>query len=867
MKTDKLLGDIECLKKTFPDIDKAFQEFKKKEFCELIDRKRSEKVNRTLLNLIQKEPEPCFLLSAVLEFVGRVCQEEILDHYTFTSFELWLNQYSGLRFEENYRIRAKIAGKLVDRSDYELFFPIGAGKVFEGTHFVTAHKSPDLDTTVASFWGWLDAFAARVGDGLHVWNVPGGPPLQVEIDWIFKDLFGSCIFTHLAKTRASLNLIGNDLMTQKGMLRKHLSDSITSIDHDRDRNAVVIVDKNGFYLGDWRSADVEGVQEVVLLLSSCLRWFENSVHLHLMSLFKKESLHEREITPYLNALFQLKLSDCEPGQEFTQKQKQKVCDFLIEVVGIQKGLDCTFEELVTQLGEFMGAKTPISFESAQQLVLAMKSRGLFDASGKLLEDRSRIFTYLEETVRSLHEAIFAIRGRLETLDVAMKTKVEVFKHNPTIITVRSDIEEMRSKIRSHSFLTVNYPDGEHLFPVGVVHAATLRKNILGTVSLRDFCNRDEMGIPSYLEIISVIDHHKSVLSTSSAVFAIIADAQSSNTLVAKQSFLLNDRHSLLGQSLEGIEKQLSETMVESSPLATRVMQNLLQRRMIAKNKTKFFIHPEREYIEYLHFLYAIIDDTDLLTKVTSADVECVTELLNRMKSIVSGRICEIVSLDDLPRNRNFVKKAAQRILQNKEMYSLYRKVYELREKEIEHNLKLASEGKPSNLFADTKEQNGRSRIGQTKVFKANIATLRKKAPAIRQIWLKMAEESYRENPDIALHLHMISTIVSADEVYSGSQEKYSHKDELWIWIPSDDEAIELLKRFLRAFQSSPGLKNMPLEVEFLGKRVEELSQIFKESFSEVTEKISDENLPVAILRFNPGALNSRKALVTPFLPT
>jgi inorganic pyrophosphatase/exopolyphosphatase len=35
-----------------------------------------------------------------------------------------------------------------------------------------------------------------------------------------------------------------------------------------------------------------------------------------------------------------------------------------------------------------------------------------------------------------------------------------------------------------------------------------------------------MGIPSYLEVISVIDHHKSSLATSSAPMAIIADAQS-----------------------------------------------------------------------------------------------------------------------------------------------------------------------------------------------------------------------------------------------------------------------------------------------------------------------------------------------------
>ncbi len=150
-----------------------------------------------------------------------------------------------------------------------------------------------------------------------------------------------------------------------------------------------------------------------------------------------------------------------------------------------------------------------------------------------------------------------------------------------------------------------------------------------------------MGIPSYLEIISVIDHHKSTLATSSAPFAIISDAQSCNTLVAKQAFLINDRRSLLNQTQKGIEQQIAEHISSDSPQSTRLTQNLLQRRMIAKTAGKFFVHPEREFIEYLHFLYAIIDDTDLLSKVTPMDVECVAQLLNRMKSIASGRICEL----------------------------------------------------------------------------------------------------------------------------------------------------------------------------------------------------------------------------------
>jgi hypothetical protein len=191
MKTNQHLGDITPSKKSFDNLDAVFSSFKKKEFNESHDRNRSDLINRALLELIQKEKEPCFLLAAVLEFIERVEQEKLLDHYVLNSFELWLNLRSELSFEENYRVRAKIAGKFIERSDYQAFFPIGMGKIYEGPHFVTGHKSPDLDTTVASFWGWLDSFAARVSSGMHMWNLPGGPPpSQIEIDWVFRDVFG-----------------------------------------------------------------------------------------------------------------------------------------------------------------------------------------------------------------------------------------------------------------------------------------------------------------------------------------------------------------------------------------------------------------------------------------------------------------------------------------------------------------------------------------------------------------------------------------------------------------------------------------------------------------------------------------------------
>ena len=308
MTKEQLLGEWTPQITSFHNLNAAFAEFETKEFKRLVDRKRSEWVNRALLELIQKEKEPCFLLRAVLEFIERIEKEELLQHYTFTSFELWLNQHSGLSFEENCRVRGKIAGKWIERSEYQSLFPIGTGKVYDGTHFVTAHRSPDLDTTIASFWGWLDSFAARVSSGLHVWNLPGGPPgSQIEIDLIFKDVFGEAIFTHLAKTRSVLTLTGNDLMSRKGFQSKTPDTPLSQIDHDRDNTSIVAIDEEGFYLGDWRAVDVEGVRQVMIALGSCLRWFENQLQLKLIALFSQEKVLRDDISPLLQELFHLKI--------------------------------------------------------------------------------------------------------------------------------------------------------------------------------------------------------------------------------------------------------------------------------------------------------------------------------------------------------------------------------------------------------------------------------------------------------------------------------------------------------------------------------------------------------------------------------
>ncbi|MFI5344403.1 MAG: hypothetical protein ACHQUC_09310, partial [Chlamydiales bacterium] len=623
----------------------------------------------------------------------------------------------------------------------------------------------------------------------------------------------------------------------------------------------VVTDDDGFFLGDWRSFDVEEVRQVIIMLSTCLRWFENHLHLHLISLFAKATLNFSEIQQAATKLFSMQIKDCDPCKEFSQKQRKEVGQFISRVLKLDKGLLITFEEL----GKDLARLSNLSFVGGEPFFKEMKA--LFDKRGKLIESRPQIFSFLEVVVRELHEAIVKTRQRLEHLDIAMKAKTEVFGHHPTFITMDSDVEEIRQKMGSHVSLTVAHPTEGKMLPLGVVQSAALRKPILGTVSLRDFCNREEMGIPSYLDVISVIDHHKTQLQTFAPPFAVISDTQSSNTLVARQAFEINDQYSVRGQTAASIEKQIKEIRTVTDARSNRILQRLLKKKNLIAKKTNFFISVEREYTEYLHFLYGILDDTDLLSKVSVIDVMCVVSLLNRLKSLMTAQEEEVLSLDDIPKDKHFPKKAADRILQNEEMYSLYNKVYAHREKEVAENIILCQKGKPSQFFADTKVQNGCCRVGQTKIFARNKSLFDRGSEAIAHIWLENSARINKEQPQLDLFIHMISTVASADEVCKGKTVDYAHRDEMWIWFPDQEVAIEHFKRFLNGFQLSPGLKNNPLEVELMGPKADRYQTYFKTSFLEVPMRLVKGKHSYVLLRYKAGSLNSRKAMISPFLPT
>ncbi len=863
----ELLGKFPFKSEKFDGLDSIFSTFQTKEFQKKNAHDKGDFVNQTLADLILKAPEPTFLLEEVVNFISLIQKENILQQYTFSSFELWLNQFSKISPEENYKIRGKIVGKWVPRDSYQLYFPIGMGKSYPGTHFVTAHNSPDLDTTVASFWGWVDAFAAQVSEGLHIWNVPGGPPVtQVEIGILFNDLFGGDVFSCLAKTRLSLTLTSLDLMTQRGMLRKHTDDLALNFDHERQRNAVVLTDEAGYYIGDWRTIDVEGVRQIVMSFNNCLMWFESNLHIQLISCFAEKKVTVDHVSNMIRTLLEMKLDECAPAKELPPHQLQFVNDYLVKVLGIEKGIKSSFEEFALSVEKM----DIVNFSQIVSWLSSLLKSELFDKNGVLTENRPQIFNQLEILVKMLSDAFNAIRKYVDSLNIAFRIKTEVFGFTPQYLSHRTDIEEIRSRIGNYSYLTVNQTDleGRHI-PIGIVNASDLQKETLGTVTLRDFCNREEMKIPSYLQIISVIDHHKSALHTDTPPKAIISDAQSSNAIVAEMAFKINDQYGLGGMSEKEIETQLKEVSKKLDSLeGIRIYQRLLQKKKILQSDGNHYVDPKREIVEYIHFIYAILDDTDLLTKVSRVDVECMASLLNRLKTLMLKKEVEIVNFDELKEDSDFTAKAAEMLLQNKDFHSLYSKVYEHKEQGVDENLERCFRGESSNIFIDTKILSYCNRVGQTKIFARNYSTFKKVASALRKRWYEKALSIYANNREIMLHLHTISTIASAQELFKGGKISYDHQDEMWFWIPHTELAIEKLKLFLSGFKKSKAAEKLQFEVEFIGNNARELSQIFKESFLPIKHILPEkpEDLPIAILRYNAGGLNSRKAMIAPYLP-
>lgn len=863
-------GGIGALPFPFPhfaDLDRAFAAFAEDAFRRLPVWERFQRLFSLLLEKIQAFPEPTFLLPAVIAYLERLNALHLFDtSMTFAFFELWLNHFSGLSTEEQARVRGKIAGKYLPREEYGRLFPISLGKVHFGSHFVSAHLSPDLDTTVASFIGWLDAFAARVGTGQHLWNLPGGPSSK-QLSRLFTRVFGHAFFSILAHTEGAMRLSAMDLLTTESILYAGGARTLKHLDHNMGNTAILYVDAHGYYHGDWRGSNFEPVEQITTLLCSLLRTFSRAIHVDLLALFAENSSPENNMAKLYAQSFSQSLESVLKEINATSPYQERLDLFCKKVLALDEGLESSFQALFLRLSAI-----PLP-----QVVHFLKEREALNAErawqGASFEERRiALFRLLHRLVHSLDQAVDAISHYVDRLDVVMRIKHDILGYQPSFATLRTDLETLRLSLGERDYLTIVLIDEEgRRTPLGIVLATTLRKEILGTVSQRDFSNPDEMRMAPYLTVISVMDHHKSALHTRTPIQALLSDAQSCNVLVAEQSFLLNDRYGVSGLSPDQIAAQLSSCMEKRTngvdrAQNSRLVERILRKQAVREKGMPFYVHPLREYIEYFYALHAILDDTDLLSKVGMRDCQCVAELLSRLKTLCTGRETEVVSLDDLEQTPEGTAQAARRLLQSPDLHALYMTLYKLREQEIESALIACAQGADLALFADTKEQNGCCRIGQIKLFQGNQTTYTRYAEKLFQVWLEEAERLSQQAREYDLHLMMISTLESSGET---DKKSHAHKDALWIWTAPTSMGLDHLTRFLSAFQYLSVFQQHPPHVTLYGARGREWQEVFAQNFKIATRvelAKKEEKQTFAIIHYPSGIINSRKTMISPFLP-
>jgi hypothetical protein len=563
----------------------------------------------------------------------------------------------------------------------------------------------------------------------------------------------------------------------------------------------------------------------------------------------------------------MQLSDAESFKELSERQLKHVEDYLKEVLNVKEGLKADIREMAKGFADIKITR----FENFISLVQGQLIEKLFDKKGEVTASRSMLFKTLDQINQALEEAIHTCRHFVDQLRISLEIKSKVFGYKPQHVSEKADVEELRAKMGNNAYLTVTMPDDKGLIPIGVIYASDLYKPILGTVTLRDFSNRDETKVPSYLDVISVIDHHKSQLSGTSPATIYISDVQSSNVTVAELAFSINDQISSGGMSKASILKQIATFKAKtSSSSARRIQIKLLQKLEALEKRDAFYIDPTREYVEYQHFLFAILDDTDFLSKVTRRDVEVVKELLNRMKSILLQEEVEAVDFDDIIENVLFVQTAATRLLKNKDLYSITQKIYQHKERFIEGIIEKGANEHDLLFFADTKEQNGCVRIGQFKLYPVNYACYKKHMHGLQKAFIQESAKVSMRKKEIDLHLYMVSTLTGLEGLIDHNPKHMDHLDELWVYVPEDSEVgMTHLRSFFNNFGASSGAQKAIKSIKLVGDSsqyediVESFAALLKVSVQSIKKNIGGN---LIILEVVAGSMNSRKAMITPYLP-
>lgn len=782
------------------------------------------KVSSLLLKAIQEANEGTYLLGSVVDFLARVREGE-LKTYHLASFEFWLIHHSELSEDDKVLIFAKIVGCHIPRAAYQCHLPIGNNLVYEGPHFVAAHRSPDMDTTVCSFQTFLDAFAARVGTTRHFWFLPLGPPKDShEIERIFVEPLGEEVFETVAYTENTVRVSALDLLSQKHIRTKQLSDVSFGNDEERRENAVILTDSSGCYLGDWRSIDFDVVRSVVNHFDALIVQFQNFFLKEVITFFSVNNVSKYDVEKLISRVLEKRLDDLQLAEKWTDKQQQNLSDFIQKILEVPDGMHATWHEVFTAL------QPKGFFTKFPQELQGLVSAQIFHTTEAVIDDRSVILTELKDLIAVGVDEFSAFRDYLDTLEIAYRIKEEVLGLGATTLSHLSEYEDIKDTIQNYQYLTVTYKEGDKQYILGVVQAKSLQRPSIGTMALRDFSNFEETDVPDYMQVISVLDHHKSSIITSRPYSNITMDAQSANSILAHLKMEVYDRYTAQGMSLESTQAQIDKLNSEpDSQPKMRKLQNLYRKKQILQSNSPYWVSVDREGLDYLQFLLAIFDDTDMLTKVTEFDLQVVRRLINRLKTIQCKEEAEIVDFDDIAKDKEFVTKAAAKLLQNKDVYSIYTSNYTARNENNEMLIKQAAKDVEAPFFQDTKILNKYACVTQFKCYSDNAQSIAKYRSNIQKTWVERCKEMHEKDPTIRFFLFMMSTIASAEELYQQKGLPEGYRDQIWYWIPEGDKkAGHHLQKFLSGFSQSPRMEKQKIDIEFVGKGNHTLEEAFRE---------------------------------------
>ncbi|RDB31327.1 hypothetical protein [Candidatus Similichlamydia laticola] len=749
-------------------------------------------LSRLLYRWIVSIPHPVFLLPSLLALLRQVNESGLLDRTChFLDWERWLLFESSSTLEEELDVRSKIVGKKALRETYQTYFPIGSGRFYKGPHYVVAHPSPDLDTLVCSFWGWLDAFGAKVCDRLHIWCIPAGKVNPTD-QALFDSLLGKGHVTLLSIRRSSLEPEALEL-SSPCLIRSWEEDLFSEM-----ASYTLLVNDQGRYVGEWSTVDTENFYSAVMPLIHLLESFEIQMRSNLLLCFSEEDPGHS-----LKALF-----DSSQGKSL---QEQVV--FQHYSPATQRRLSLLFEKLFlisidATMGDLGSKLDGLGIKSLSQFFKNLEHLLRHDFSK--METRLLI-TKIRETLSPLETVSETCLAFLKKGRSALCIKESVWQDEKRWVTPETPLRQLEElfQVKGSPLSLVRLNQKGEPLPLGYLERERVQSTMCGTLSLRDFSDRKDLHASPKLDVISVIDHHKTCISTTAPSFLLTANVQACSVL------------------LEELEQAFSFQQTCSEGMYT---------------------HPERAHLFAISLLAAVFDDTDLLAKGQKRDCLAVHRLLEQLRG----------------EQQNWDKGASlteikKKLLATHAAFEIYSKFFELRQNNTEKAIVSAASGTSFDLFQDTK--GGDTLMGQSKLFWDNWKTLRANREKVMLQWVRFC---LSKSPTALFYGHIVSTLLNARQITAQEDHPKDHQDQLWL----TGKSPVALRDFLYLLYENE-LANQEIKIELINGNILETEShpILKSCQDILHQSIQEIDQPILVLHFPAGKLNSRKASVAPYIRT